>query len=82
MKIKEAFLETYSYLTEKEYDETKEAIEWAKEMGIEENELSVVTWPESQICLGHEGATLINDDVGYRLFGDSAYLVPDELIRS
>jgi len=60
--------------------DTKDATEWAKEMEIEENELTVVIWPDSQDYIGLEGVTLINDDIGYRLFGDSAYLVPDALL--
>jgi hypothetical protein len=79
---KEEFLFSYSYLTEEEYDTTKKAVDWAKEMEIEENGLTVVTWPESQYFMGLDEISLINDEIGLDLFGSSAYLVPDKAMCS
>ena len=38
-----------------------------------------VRWPESQNFIGRTDCHLINDDVVYELFGDSAYFVPKSI---
>lgn len=35
----------------------------------------VVTWPESQDFIGRSNCHLINDDIGFNMYGSSAYFV-------
>ena len=38
-----------------------------------------VRWPDSQIFIGMDHCHLINDDEGYKEFGDSAYFVREDI---
>lgn len=38
-----------------------------------------VRWPESQVFIGMDHCHLINDEEGYKEFGDSAYFVREDV---
>lgn len=54
-------------------------IRYLQERGYEPDMYAIVTWPESQSFMDCEGVELINDDEGLKLFGSSAYIVPQEV---
>lgn len=41
----------------------------------------VLCWPDSQYAMGEEGIILINDELGYSMYGSSAYVVPKEITK-
>ena len=50
--------------------------EWVIKNKINTEAFEIITWPESQVFVGHPDAVLIDDDEGFKLFGSSAYIIP------